>query len=198
LKYSLIAATVLFILIGVGVAVFSGFGGGTGDDLGVTIKDKEVIVSAGDIEARFTRVGSFSTTLMLFGGTYTKDKNAVSPVIIAGLDANSAKRIYASYPDFYMCKSRGAKKAMKRIKTLSMIATDSKTLQVVTSALDEFKTNLTTGGDRICIKLQGDKLKLVSVLIPKANTDITAKFKSLTFYLMTGAKKVPWKTVLEK
>jgi hypothetical protein len=72
-----------------------------------------------------------------------------------------------------MCKSPGAKQAMKHTKTLSFIAADRAALNTLIDAVDLFKERLQSGGERTCISVTGAPLSLESVVVVENGADIT-------------------------
>ena len=141
--------------------------------VGTKIDGREVIRDAGQLEARFRVVGSLHETYMLFGGDAQQRRNSIIHVIAAGLPIRNARSIAAVHPDFYMCKSPGAKQAMRHTQTLGFIAANRAVLNTLIEAVDLFKERLETGGERTCISVTGAPITLESVRVVQDGTDVT-------------------------
>jgi hypothetical protein len=164
----------------------------------VTAADGQLVVTAGDLAGYLQPEREFSNTVMLFGGTVVPYRNAISPVLVAGLDIDHARSIYDRYPDFYRCKSPGATLAKPLVVDINVIPGDARPLRTVAAAVEEFHRNLRTGGDRVCMSLRGQIATLVSVKIREHGIDITDKFPAKQYYFVTDAEKVECRDVLEQ
>ena len=99
------------------------------------------------IEAiRSSWVGSLHETYMLFGGDAQQHRNSITHVIAAGLPILNARAISDIYPDFYMCKSPGAKRtcisvtgAPIRLKSVHIVQNDADITRDVAPSLKETK-----------------------------------------------------------
>ena len=160
----------------------------------LTISGDEVLLATAQLDARFSQTGPFHETYMLFGGLHLDHPNAVSSVSFAGLDVGDVQRIAARYPDFYMCKSQGAPLAQRSIVELDLVPADGGTLETLKSALDEFSDNLSSGGDRVCVSLDGKRLNLESVKVREAGESVTRHYAKNHFYLVTSAEIVDCRT----
>lgn len=137
------------------------------------VTDEEVLVTAGQLDVRFSRIKPFSATYMLFGGAENNHGNAFSKITLFGLEQNKAKYIHDRFPDFYKCKSPGAPLAQKETCQLDIVPADSKVLKNLKKSLAEFNKSLENDGDRVCIRLKGEVLKLTSAVVREINEDIT-------------------------
>ena len=141
--------------------------------VGTTIEGRNVILDADQLEARYSVVGSLHESYMLFGGDVQNRRNSITHATAAGLPILNARAISAVHPDFHMCKSPGAKQAMKHTKTLSFVAADRAALNTLVDAVDLFKERLQSGGERTCISVTGAPLSLESVVVVENGADIT-------------------------
>jgi hypothetical protein len=140
---------------------------------GASITDDEVVVNAGQLDVHFSRVKPFSATYVLFGGAENNHGNAFTKITLFGLEQNKAKYIHSRFPDFYKCKSPGAPLAQKETCQLDIVPADSKVLKNLKRSLSEFNKNIGNDGDRVCVRLQGEILKLTSAVVRELNQDIT-------------------------
>jgi hypothetical protein len=139
------------------------------------ITENEVIVAAGQLDVRFSRVRSFAGTYMLFGGAENNHGNAFTKITLFGLEQSKAKYIHARFPDFHKCKSPGAPLAQKETRDLDIVPADSKVLKNLKKSLAAFNKSITDDGERVCVRLKGEVLKLTSVVVREMNQDITAE-----------------------
>jgi hypothetical protein len=141
--------------------------------VGTTVQGREVIRDAGQLEARFSVVGSLHESYMLFGGDSQQRRNSITHITAAGLPIFNARAIASVYPDFHMCKSPGAKQAMQHTQTLSFVAADRAALNTLIEAVDLFEERLGTGGERTCISVTGAPISLESVKVVENGADLT-------------------------
>jgi hypothetical protein len=146
--------------------------------VGTKIQGREVIRDAGELEARFSVVGSLRESYMLFGGNAQQHRNSITHVTAAGLPIRNARSIASIYPDFHMCKSLGAKQAMQDTQNLSFVAADKAALSALVEALDLFEERLGSGGERTCISVTGAPISLKSVKVVEDGTDLTSDIAS--------------------
>jgi hypothetical protein len=182
---------ILLVLLAVGVAAwfaFHTFMAPGGPDL--TINGDEVLLATGDLDVRFSKGKSFEDTYMVFGGMHLEHRNAVANVSLAGLSVRHARPIYSRYPDFHLCASPGAALAKDKVVSLDMVPADGETLQELTSTIEQFEDNTRNGGDRVCVRLSGSKMKLTSAEIREVGENVTETFKMSEFYLVDSASRV--------
>lgn len=157
---------------------------------GVEVTDAEVRIRTDDFDAVFARTGPLSDTYLLFGGGHFAEKNILAPIVLAALPLADAKAIHAAYPDFHRCASPGAEDAKARIVTLSVIASGSDVLDALRDALSRQDANLKSGGDRICIRVQGSTLELKSLRLRDSGEDLTGTAPPQTYVLITSVESV--------
>ena len=138
-----------------------------------SLTDEEVVVKAGQLDVHFSRVKPFAATYMLFGGAENNHGNAFTQITLFGLEQNKAKYIHSRFPDFYKCKSAGAPMAQKETCQLDIVAADSKVLKNLKKSLSEFNKNVGNDGDRVCVRLKGEILRLTSAVVREMDQDIT-------------------------
>jgi len=167
---------ILFFILLVGTAWFALNVIGVSIDprgVGTRIEGSTVTLDAGEIEARYRVTGSLHETYMLFGGDAQQHHNSITHVTAAGLPILNARAIAAVYPDFYLCKSPGAKQAQQHTQTLSFVAADRAALNALAEALDLFEQRLGAGGERTCISVTGAPISLESVTVEENGADLT-------------------------
>ena len=152
-----------------------------GGGVGTKVEGHRVLRSADRIEARFTKLESLEESYMLFGGDATQRPNQISHASFAGLPTYQARAIASQYPDFYMCKSPGAKPAQERTEAMSMVATNRGAVRALQQALELFDERLRAGGERTCVRVNGAALSLDSVHFDTGEQleDVTAKFQQM-------------------
>lgn len=164
----------------------------------VTVEADQLVVTAGDLAGYLQPQRELSSAVMLFGGTVVPHRNAISPVLVAGLGMEHARSIYERYPDFHRCNSPGADIAKPLVKNIHVIPADARPLRTVVAALDEFHHNLRAGGDRVCVSLRGHIATLAAVTIREHGIDITDKFPAKHYYFVTDAERIECRDALEQ
>ena len=152
------------------------------------------------MDVHFERLKSFMNTYIVFGGMELNHRDAISEISISGLPTNNARSIYAMYPDFHLCKSAGAPLAQEAIRELDIIPVNAKVLKKLKKVLDEHKKGLKQANGRVCVKLEGEIIKLTSAKVRKANEDITDQLPPQVkhnYYLVESAEIIDAKTALE-
>jgi hypothetical protein len=164
------------LLVGGGFWLFDGcVGVGALDPRGVgtRVEGRDVVSEAGQLEVRFSMVGSLDESYMLFGGDATQHRNSFTHAIIAGLPIREARMIASRYPDFHLCKSPGAHDAQRLTEDVSFVAADRAARGALAKAVDLFDDRLRSGGERTCIRVRGAPLVLESVRVRQNGEDIT-------------------------
>ena len=183
-----ISLIIIGLLAAGGYYVWRGDVGGIGVSSNIEVIGDEIIVDTADIQAVLSDNGEFYGDYMLFGGTYVSHKNAVVPILIAGLNIINAREIYRDYPDFHKCASPGASLAKPLVEDLNIVPEDSRITSKLKKSISEFKRNINMkdGGERVCISLEGRSAQLQSVTITQANTDVTDKFKMQNLHIINA------------
>ncbi|MFH2001523.1 MAG: hypothetical protein ABIK28_17705 [Planctomycetota bacterium] len=167
-------------------------------NLSVTLE--EIVIHSGDLDFCFTRGKRFENTYMLFGGEHITGKNAVMPVCISGIEAEDGKDIASRHADFWECKSPGATLAQSCCTQMQLVPSRPRILETLNDTLKDYKKSLGKEQDRVCVTLQGNILKLKSVILVEQDQDVTSKFtnqfESLDCRLVTEAQKTGWQQVL--
>ncbi len=140
---------------------------------GPTITDNEVIVKTGSMDVHFSRGKLFAQTYLIFGGIEMKQSDAIAKISLSGLELSTARFIYSRYPDFYACKSPGAPLAQKAIRQVEIVPADSKVMDDLRKTLADHQASLQESGKRVCVRLEGEVLKLESAVIRENNQDVT-------------------------
>lgn len=181
-------------------SVFSGifFIFSSSEGVGVTVNEGVVLVETRDFEIEFKRDERVDETYMIFGGATVPQHNAINKITLAGLRGKDARRIARRYPDFHRCASPGAALARPRVKQLDIVPADAEVLDRLEQVLDEFNGSIQDGGDRVCIRVEGAKMKLETATVREVGEDFTKKLPELNWVLVTRVDIVPAKSVLRR
>lgn len=166
------------------------------NDLGVHADGETVNLETRDLDVRFSVKGEIDGAYMIFGGASLSYPNAISKVTIAGLDLDDARRIHASYPDFHRCSSPGAREAMPLVYEMNLVPADASVFNTLKDALRRHEQSLKGDGARVCVRVTGSSLELVSVKVRERGADWTSRFEDFEYYLITSAKVVDGETAL--
>ncbi len=163
---------VLAIFAALAPLALEGFGG---NPLDPELEGRQVLVHTEDFDVRFDRIGGVSESYMLFGATDGEMRNSFTNVYAAGLAVRHARLIAARYPDFHLCKSPGAKQAQKLTESVAFVAADGATRSTLLEAVTRHEESIQAGGERICLRLDGDRLSLDSIVHRDQAIDMTAE-----------------------
>jgi hypothetical protein len=139
---------------------------------GPTKTADEVIVKTSNLDVYFSRLRPFKNTYIIFGGMEQTRGDAFSRISLSGLPIRAARSIYASYPDFHLCKSAGAPLAQSSVVDLDIVPASSGVLKTLRKTLAQHKASIYEGGDRVCIELDGELLKLTSAIVREVGENI--------------------------
>jgi hypothetical protein len=163
------------------------------------VDDQHVALETADFNVRFFRLEPFSDSFMIFGGSDAQPRNMMSHVTLSGLPVRHARSIAQSYPDFHRCKSPGARQAQQLTKTMNFVAADRQIQKTLSEALKLFNDRLTPDGERTCVTVSGERLKLATVHLKQNGMDVTSDvapaFK-MEAYLASDAEVADCKTLL--
>jgi hypothetical protein len=188
------AILVVAVLALVGWWVFHLLAAAGGSEVSMT--DSEVMLATDDLDVRFSRGESVDATYMIFGGAHTDHGNAIGKVGLSAIDVRRARPIHAKHPDFHKCKSPGARLAQNSVVQLDLVPANGKAFQKLKSAIAQFSRNLDSAGDRVCVNLQGESLKLQSVEVREEQQSLTEQFGSRDYLLVTSVDTVDCKAAL--
>jgi hypothetical protein len=153
-----------------------------------------VTVDAGDYDLKFEALREYQKTYMLFGGSYSKDKSSINPITLFGLGIVDAKNIYARYPDFHRCESPGAALAQPKVKWLNLIPADKQALYELRKSLKDHEDNLGQDGDRVCVSLVGNTLRMKSK--DPVLRFMNGKPYTPTYQLITSSERINCRNLL--
>ena len=163
----------------------------------INVENDSVTVDVEDYLVKFSVLGEFRETYMLFGGEYFNDKKLISPIILNGLILVDAKDIYTRYPDFHRCTSPGAELAKPKVKDLNLIPADESVLNELKMTIEEYENNFENKGDRVCVSLTGKTLDIQSAEVPGQNIDVKEHLQSRTFHLINSSERINCKSLLD-
>ncbi|MFC1936970.1 hypothetical protein ACFLWY_00250 [Chloroflexota bacterium] len=167
---------------------------------GQSISDEEIIVSTKKMDVHFERVGDFSDTYMVFGGSDFSQTDIINKISISGIPMDKAISIYKRYPDFNECKSPGAALAQNALLDFHIIPVDSEILNVLKNVISQHEKYFKNDGDRIFVKLEGEALKMTSAIMREWNADVMDQLPAQTrhgYYLVKSAEIIEARSVFE-
>jgi hypothetical protein len=167
---------------------------------GPTKTDDEVIVKTAKMDVHFARQRAFENTYIIFGGLELTHSDAFSRISLSGLPIRAARSIYASYPDFHLCKSPGAPLAQSAVVDLDIVPASSKVLRQLKKTLAQHNASIHQGGDRVCVKLEGEMLKLTSVIVREMDENIIDQMPPQVhhdYFFVESAELIDAKEALE-
>ncbi|NIO28661.1 MAG: hypothetical protein GTO29_08920 [Candidatus Latescibacteria bacterium] len=166
---------------------------------GPSITTDEVIVKADKLDVHFSRIRSFANTYVIFGGIEMNQSAAISKISLSGLEINIARSIYSRYPDFHMCKSPGAPLAQREVRDLDIVPANSNVMKNLKKTLALHKKSLEPDGKRVCVRLEGEVLKLKSAIVRQLNEDITSQLPPQVhhdYYLVESAEVIEFQEAI--
>ena len=166
-----------------------------------SLSDDEVIVSTKNNDVHFERVEGFTDTYMVFGGSDNSQTDIINKIWISGIPIDKAISIYERYPDFHECKSLGAASAQNALLDFRIIPADSEVLNILKNAISQYERNFRNDGDRIFVKLEGEVLKMTSIINRKWNADVMDQFPAQMkhgYYLVKSAEIIEARIVFEE
>lgn len=122
------------------------------------VEGRKVVLDAGDLEVRYSRLGPVDETWMLFGGDATQRRNSPTHATLAGLPIISARAIARRHPDFHLCRSPGADDAKRLTESLAFVAENGAALAELREAHALFQERLHGGGERTCVSVRGAQI----------------------------------------
>lgn len=154
---------------------------------GPAVSGREVVVETQQLRARFSKLGAFSDSYMVFGGNADRATNSVSDAILATLAVRHAELISQTYPDFHMCSSPGAAQAQRLVEDMTFVAANRAARRALAEVVDLHGRRVRSGGERTCVSVSGVELVLDSVQLKHDGQDITHEtagaFERSNFYL---------------
>ena len=166
---------------------------------GPVITDDLVVVKTDKLDVTLSKVRPFSGSYMVFGGTTLNQSAAFFNVSLAGLDVNTARSIYARYPDFDRCKSPGAPIAQQSINQLDIVPASCSVNKTLKKALSMHKKKTEGVNENVCITLVGQIIRLRSAVVRELNEDITSQLPSQVhhdYFLVESATITTFQDVL--
>lgn len=163
----------------------------------VDTQGNEVVEHLPDFTARFQRGEAYDRTVMLFGGMQVAQTNAPRRAYIYGLDKVDAQRMAMKYPDFYLCSSPGGQEAATYIEVYDIVPASCKVYQQLVTALRVYNANVSRGGDRTSLRLEGAPLSVTSVTGNASGQDVSAQVSGQHFHLITAVQQLTGESVLD-
>ena len=167
---------------------------------GASKTDDEIIVKTSRMDIHFSRSRPFKNTYVIFGGLEMPQSDAFNSISLAGLDIGTARSIYSSYPDFHMCKSPGAPLAQRSVRDLDIVPANSKILKELRKTLAKHRESINEGGGLVCVKLEGEVVRLTSAIVREMNENIIDKLPPQVhrdYFFVESAKLIDSQEALE-
>jgi hypothetical protein len=125
------------------------------------------------------------------------DDDVLSNAYILGLDKEDALMLAELFPDFYLCSSPGGDAAADHIFPYDLVPASCEVYEKLVNALNRFRINRESGGDRTSLRLEGAPLELVSVIDDASGVDVTDQVTDQHFHLVTAVEQLTGESVLE-
>jgi hypothetical protein len=119
---------------------------------------EKVLANVDGGKAEYQVLESGEETYMLFGAAASGDFD--SHGWMAAIPIKMAARLKARYPDFTRCDSPGAAEAQNRVENIKIIAAKREHRAVMRRIVSEFDSRISSGGERLCVTVQGTWLAL--------------------------------------
>jgi hypothetical protein len=174
------------------VAVF-GWIGHHGDDVTVETTATGTIKYTDDFKVHLSQTERMYDTFMIFGGHLDKKlHNSISEYSFGALEIDEAAAIKRAYPDFHLCESPGAAIAQRKARSLSLIAKNKETANILEDTIALHDEQLKGNGERICVELRGYQVEPTTVQLKDNDMDISEdiipSLRNMSFYLIDGAE----------
>jgi hypothetical protein len=182
------------------VAIF-GWLGHHGNDVTVETTATGTVKYTDDFKVHLTQTESIYDTFMIFGGHLDKKlHNSISEYSFGALEIDEAAAMKRAYPDFHRCKSPGAAIAKRKVRSLSLIAKNKKTADILEDTITLHDEQLRGNGERVCVELRGYQVEPTSILLKDNDMDISEdiipSLRNMSFYLIDGAEIKDCQTVI--
>ncbi len=143
---------------------------------GPSVSGREVVVETQQLRVRFSKVGSFSDSFMVFGGNNARMTNRVEDATMGTLAMRHAELIHQTYPDFHRCASPGAAQAQRLTETSNFIGANGSAKRTLREAVDLHGERVRGNGERTCLSMTGAQLVFESVELKQDGRDVTGEF----------------------
>jgi len=160
------------IVIMAAMAIRSGYWQSSAKEAVSFTEDNELYVEAGDTDVYFELLEPFSETYMVFGFQHMDHKNSFNNFSLFGIPLEEVQPIYDEHSDFYRCKSPGAARAQKLIRSMNIISADSSVMDALHEAVSAHENSFGRDGDRVAVILEGVKLEMTAAIVRDADEDM--------------------------
>ncbi len=154
---------------------------------GPQVSAREVVVETQQFRVRFTKLGSFSDSFMVFGGNADRVTNSTTDATMATLAMRHAELIHLTYPDFHRCASPGAAQAQRLTETSHFIGVGRSAKRTLAKAVKLHGERVRGNGERTCLSVSGAQLVFDSIALKHDGRDMTSElgrtFETGTYYL---------------
>lgn len=86
--------------------------------------------------------------------------------------------------------------AKDKVVDFQVVPADDDTLDELRASLEDFDDNIRSGGDRVCVRLQGSRLRLTSAKVREVKEDVIDTISAKDFYLVDSASRVDCRQAL--
>ena len=163
----------------------------------VELDGTTVVEHLADFTATFEAGTSYDRTVMLFGGGPVEQPNTPRRAYIYAMDKVDAQMMAKKYPDFYLCSSVGGQEASTYIRVYDLVPATCQIHQQLVAALRVYNANVTRGGDRTSLRLEGAPLTVKSVTADTTGEDVSAQVSGQQFHVITKVQQLTGESVLD-
>jgi hypothetical protein len=163
----------LLLVVSIGLVVYWIYTSVSQSAFSLISGGEAMIVTTDDLEVHFQTEGPISDSFMVFGGHSGRVKNSFTDATLATLAIEEARNLHQSYPDFHRCSSPGAIAAQDAVETTHFVAADTGAREGLSGAVELHAMRVRSGGDRTCVAIRGQRLRLSAVKVKQDGTDVT-------------------------
>jgi len=152
---------ILAVVVGAGCDVWGGRSSGPEHQIVERGGARVLVVNRSDGKAELTVGPALDQIFMLFGAQ-TDNIAEYEDAWVAGIPIETASHLAKRYPDFHMCKSRGAGEAQSQTQDIGLVSDKAPVRDQLTAIVKEFhrQLGLKSDGRRVCVRLVGSGLQL--------------------------------------
>lgn len=131
--------------------------------VGIQIDGSSVVRYTDDAAVRFDRTGVYEDTLMLYGTRAPPLRNQIAHAKLTGLPIREARALAHQVPDLGRFDAAGPVNMDSRVDSIDFVAADRATRAVLEKAFGDFRAARATSGERPCLFVRGQWLRLRSI-----------------------------------
>jgi hypothetical protein len=171
------------------------------DDVTVETTAMGTVKYTDDFKVYLTQTESIFDTFMIFGGHLDKKlHNSISDYSFGALGIDEAAAIKRIHPDFHLCNSPGASIAQRKVQSLSLIAQNQQTADILEDTIALHDEQFSEGGERVCVELSGYQVEPSRILLKENDMDISddiiPSLRNMAYYLINRAEIRECQTIM--